>query len=75
MSQPKAFPEKGFEYKTTGTHTTGYYAVLVVSEASLDITATASDSVSGVTFPAGVNIYGDITSITVNSGAVILYKK
>lgn len=49
-------------------------AILIVSAAVFTTLAgMGGDSVSGVTFPAGVTIYGSFTTVTLASGSIVLY--
>jgi len=52
-----------------------YWAVMMIKETALTtFTMTNSQCVTGLTYPAGTWIYGDIRTITGNSsGAYILY--
>jgi len=61
----------------TGT-TSGTFYCASFTEASVigavTITGADGDTMSGISVPAGFSIYGVITSITLTSGKVILYK-
>ena len=52
--------------------TTLTWAELNVDSAGAAVTPTA-DPITGVTFPAGVTIYGQITAFTISSGKVLAY--
>jgi hypothetical protein len=72
----QAFGQSGFDYVTTGTinsHT--YIAITALEDASISTTAVGGDSLSSVTIPKGLTIYGKITSITVSSGKILAYRE
>lgn len=71
----QAFGQSGFDYVTSGTinsHT--YVAITVLATAQLDVTAVGGDSLTDVSIPAGTTIYGNFTSITVDSGRILAYR-
>lgn len=71
----QAFGQSGFDYATSGTlnsHT--YVAITVLATAQLDVTASAGDDLTNVSIPAGTTIYGNFTSITVDSGRILAYR-
>lgn len=72
----QAFGQSGFDYVTTGTinsHT--YIAISALEDASISVTAVGGDSLSSVTIPKGMTIYGKFTSITVSSGKILAYRE
>ena len=72
----QAFGQSGFDYVTTGTinsHT--YIAISALEDASISATAVGGDSLSSVTIPKGMTIYGKFSSITVSSGKILAYRE
>lgn len=73
----QAFGQSGFDYVTTGTinsHT--YIAISALEDASISATsAGGGDSLSSVTIPKGMTIYGKFSSITVSSGKILAYRE
>jgi len=60
----------------TSVHTGKWFAITIISDA-IFTTLTSSNltgSTTGITFPAGIQIYGDFTTITLTSGTVLAYK-
>lgn len=60
----------------TGTTplTGNFSAILIVTNAVFTLLGGMSgDSVAGVTFPAGVTLYGNFTAVTLASGSIVLY--
>lgn len=72
----QAFGQSGFDYVTTGTiNTHAYIAISALEDASISATPSAGDSLSSVTIPKGMTIYGKFTSITVSSGKILAYRE
>ena len=73
----QSFGQNGFTVVTDTTDTTGdFSAITIVADAdfsSITATNTVADSLSGVSIPAGVTIFGKITGFTLTSGSVIAY--
>lgn len=60
----------------TGTtvNTGSIYAITIVSAAVFTtLTGMSGDTLAGVTFPAGITIYGNFTVVTLASGSALLY--
>lgn len=74
--QQAAFGQKGFEYLTGDQDAPAgnYNAVQVIAEASLTVTSSSGDGLSGVTVPAGMTIVGKFTAVGIASGTVLAYK-
>lgn len=69
MSPAKTVLESG-----TSAHTGAIIGVGMVTNATFTTwTGLAGDSVSGVTFPAGMTITGNFTAVTPASGTVVIY--
>ena len=63
---------------TNGTATGSFYAVHFITQCrpAVFVVADGTGTYSGLTYPAGTVIYGDITDLTVPNGEIaILYKK
>ena len=62
----------------TDTHTGVWRAMVIVNETVVNaITASGITNISGLatlTLPAGLTIYGNITSVDLTSGVVCMYK-
>ena len=72
----QSFGQAGFDYVTSGTiNSHDYIAVTALEDAQIDATASAGDSLTDVTIPKGLTIYGRFTSITVDSGKVLVYRE
>ena len=74
--QRQVLGQKGLRaIKTGGTGTAGehYRAITVLADAVISTTADAGDSLSSVTIPAGVTVYGLFSAVTVTSGEVLAY--
>lgn len=72
----QAFGQSGFDYVTTGTiDTHTYVAISVLEDASISTAAAGGDSLSSVTIPKGMTIYGKFSSITVSSGKILAYRE
>lgn len=72
----QSFGQAGFDYVTTGTISTDVYiAVTALEDAQIDATASAGDSLTNVTIPKGLTIYGRFSSITVDSGKILAYRE
>ena len=71
-----AVGQYGATYAASGTITGRYGAIQALETALLNITASNWDNspVSSVPVPAGVTIFGNISSFTVSGGKVIAYK-
>lgn len=58
----------------TTTHTGNYFALQCVTDVTLTtLTGNIEGTVTGITYPAGLIIYGEFTTITLASGTAILY--
>lgn len=71
----QAFGQSGFDYATSGTldsHT--YIAITVLATAQIDAVTVGGDDLTNVSIPAGTTIYGNFTSITVDSGRILAYR-
>ena len=58
----------------------GNWSAITILEATVfatltDTTRDGTSAITGVTFPAGLTIYGNFTVIDLTSGSVIAYKK
>ena len=74
--QRQVLGQKGLRsIRTGGTGTVGehYRAITVLADAVISTTADAGDSLSSVTIPAGVTVYGLFSAVTVTSGEVLAY--
>lgn len=72
----QSFGQAGFDYVTTGTiNTNVYIAVTALEDAQIDATASAGGSLTNVTIPKGLTIYGRFSSITVDSGKILAYRE
>jgi len=72
----QSFGQAGFDHVTTGTiNSHVYIAVTALEDAQIDATASEGDSLTNVTIPKGLTIYGRFTSITVDSGKVLVYRE
>jgi len=61
-------------YGDTSAHTGTWSAVQVITTATFTtFTGTGMTGFTGVAFPVGTVIYGDITAITLTSGSVVAY--
>lgn len=69
MSPAKTVFESG-----TDTRTGSIFAILVVADCVFTtLTGMSGDSISGVTFTAGMTLYGNFSTVKLASGSVILY--
>lgn len=71
-------PNGAFFISDTDQHTadTNWYAILMVEDcvfATLTCSNWAGDTFTGVTFPAGVTVYGTFTVIDLTSGKCLAY--
>lgn len=65
----------GFIHATTGTHIGEFGCIYALAAASVTtIGKGGTPNLSAVTIPVTGKIFGKFTSVTVNSGSVILYK-
>lgn len=74
--QRQVLGQKGLRsIRTGGTGISGEYyrAITVLADAVISTTADAGDSLSSVTIPAGVTVYGLFSAVTVTSGEVLAY--
>ena len=74
--QRQVLGQKGLRsVRAGGTGTSGefYRAITVLADAVISTTAEAGDSLSSVTIPAGVTVYGLFSSVSVTSGEVLAY--
>ena len=60
---------------TSATPCVGCFAVQVLSAAVISAATGTLTGFAGVTIPAGAIIYCELSSITLASGSVVLYKK
>lgn len=72
------FGQKGHYWRVSGDGATTAGVVYVAIQATEESVITYTDAKSGNTYssktiPAGFIIYGELTSITVTSGTVIIY--
>ena len=60
-------------------HTGDFCAILIVEDATFstltwsELDLTAGDAMTGVSFPAGITIYGQISAFTISAGKVLAY--
>lgn len=73
--------ESGAVIESGTTAITGYFnAITFISDTVFSLLTPApnysfsTDTISGITFPAGLTIYGKFTAFTLTSGSVIAYK-
>ena len=72
----QSFGQAGFDYVTSGTiNADTYIAITALEDSQLDVTASDGDSLTDVTIPKGLTIYGTFSSITVDSGKILAYRK
>lgn len=62
------------EVQTAGTYEDNYISILALEESVITVVGNNIENFTSKTIPAGVNIPGAFTSVTVTSGTVILYK-
>jgi|TARA_B100001939_G_scaffold330890_1_gene328429 hypothetical protein len=71
-----SFGQSGFDYITSGTVSDQtFIAITALEDASISATASKGDSLSSVTIPKGLTIYGRFTSVTVSSGKILAYRE
>lgn len=71
-----SFGQNGFDYITTGTvNDQTFIAFTALEDASISATASKGDSLTTVTIPKGLTIYGRFTSVTVASGKILAYRE
>ena len=77
--QSAAFGHKGLRILGSGESSAGgekFLAIQVTADAQIDFTSSAGagdTTITNLTLEAGMVIYGNLTSITVDSGKVIAY--
>lgn len=65
----------GFIHATSGTHTGEFGCLYALADSSITATGKGgSPDLTTVTIPVRGKIMGKFTSVTVNSGSVVLYK-
>jgi hypothetical protein len=65
----------GFTVGTTGTATSGYWAIQMLSDTTFSaISGRYDGTLTGVTIGSGNIIYGEFDSFTAGTGRVIAYK-
>ena len=77
----QSFGQAGATFETgTGVdHTGDFCAILIVEDATFstltwpELDLTAGDAMTGVSFPAGITIYGQISAFTISAGKVLAY--
>tara|TARA_Y100001973_G_scaffold82057_2_gene121189 strand:+ start:7711 stop:7965 length:255 start_codon:yes stop_codon:yes gene_type:complete len=72
----KGFGQKGSVYHTSGAYTTNnVFAIQALSDTQVDTVGVSSNypSLTNITIPKGSVIYGNWSSVTVDSGGAILY--
>jgi len=57
----------------SGTSQEFYRAITVLADTVISTTADSGDSLSSVSIPAGVTVYGLFSSVSVTSGEVLAY--
>ena len=71
-------PSESIIIDDTNEHTGPYFALTALTEAVIDsseCTTNITDIPATLTIPKGVTIYGNFTSIELDSGTIIAYKK
>lgn len=73
----QAFGQAGFDLvgasETINSH--NYIAITALEDAQIDATATEGDSLTDITIPAGLTIFGRFTSVTCDSGKILVYRE
>ncbi len=70
MSPARTFLETG----TTAHTGLNCFAITCIADTVFTtLTGLSGDSLSAITFPSGVTIYGNFTAITLSSGKIIFY--
>lgn len=62
--------------ETGTTNITGpIFAITIIADAVFSVlTGMDGDTLAGVTFTAGITLYGNFTSVTLASGSIVVYK-
>lgn len=74
--QRQVLGQKGFRaIGAAGTGTSGefYRAITAIDLSSITVVSEAGDSLTAVSIPAGVTVYGLFSSVSVVSGKVLAY--
>ena len=73
----QAFGQAGFDLvgasETVNSH--NYIAITALEDAQIDATATEGDSITDTTIPKGLTIFGRFTSVTCDSGKILVYRE
>lgn len=76
--EKKLFGDNGMHHESGTTPVTGsFYEIYVYSAATfttLTMSKNTGDALTGIAFPAGTRIKGNITAFTLSSGGVFAYK-
>ena len=74
MSPSKTVPETGTSTHTTASLGLPCFAIsFVTATVFTTLTGMSGDSIAGVTFPAGLTIFGQFSEVTLASGSVVIY--
>jgi len=69
-----SFGDYGFDIISSGTSTAGYRILIALEESELTFTNDLDGLTDTITIPAGFELYGVFSSVTIVSGKVIAYK-
>lgn len=73
-SNLQSFGQEGFSYITSGTvNDKIFIAVTALEDTVLSVQSLKGDSLTSVSLPMGLTIYGRFNSLTVSSGRVVAY--
>jgi hypothetical protein len=76
--EKQSFGQAGAVFESGTTPIAGDFCAILVVEAAVFDTLTwhelSGDALTGVTIPAGITIYGQITGFELDSGKVLAYK-
>ena len=70
-----AFGQRGFKYLTgnASNEEGSFVAIQALADATLTVTVSEGDALTGVIIPKGATIYGPFKSVDLQSGTVLAY--